>query len=1281
MLAGTAVMGKALGPVEGDCFDQFVADLTPSQMKAFFDADDPYALASEHLGTATTRILYDLERVPMCAASIARETHVSDLAPGGRSKVQLHFVYSDGYGREAQSKIQAEPGPLNADHPGSPVVDPRWVGSGAKIYNNKGKPVREYEPFFSATPHFGIEKWGVSNTLFYDPVLRVVATLHPNNTYEKVVFDPWQQITFDVNDTVTFDPKTDQDVGEYFIRLPDSDYLPTWYQQRIDGARGPHERAAAIKAAKDAGTPTVADFDSLGRPVLTVADNGNGQYFRTRSVIDIEGNQRAVIDALDRVVMRYDYDMLSTRIHQASMEAGERWMLNDATGKPIRAWNSRLYVFRTEYDELHRPLKSFVQGGDSSELNAKVYPQEILFAQTIYGDSPDTGLTEFQQQQANLRGKVYRHFDSAGVITTDLYDFKGNSLRSTRKLASDYKNVPDWLQHSKLDIEYFPSTTRYDALNRAISVTAPDNSIYRPAFNQANFLEKVDVNLRGARTNGQLVWTPFVTHINYDAKGQRTIIRYANGASTSYQYDPDTFRLIHLKTTRSASQNGLAARLFRHASTVQDLHYTYDPVGNITRIEDAALQTVFNANQQVDPACEYTYDPLYRLIAATGREQIGQSAFEFAPPNGNDRDYPFAGAADLDNLQALRSYTEHYDYDPVGNFEKMLHRAAHGNWTRVYAYDEASLIEPFKNSNRLSLTALQTHGILPVEPYRYDAHGNITQMPHLPLMQWNFKDELSATSQQVVNRGVPETTYYIYDASGQRVRKITEGQNGVKKNDRLYLGGFEVYREYGSGSDVTRERETLHVMDDRQRIALVETLTIDHGVSIPFPNPALRYHLANHLGSACLELDPAGSLISYEEYSPYGTTTYQAGTSAAEVSLKRYRYTGKERDEENGFTYHGARYYAPWLARWTSSDPAALQDATNLYLYVRCNPVKLTDPTGALSWLEEKLDSVVNPQNSVAKAVMDNLAKRGEALVNAPSAINEVYQREGAVGVATSVAKGLGHLVKDTGEALGDVAYTGSHLDEPGAKEKLATRSVDAVLGVADIVTIFDGAGAAKGAGTGAISAAKDVAATVKVGTKSLKGLEPALQTASGVVKTGGKAAVAAGDPAIALAQGAKATGILMMESKNVGSASSPQVTKIPEGQSGTNPPTPTRVKPSTVTAKPKGGTAATTFNKSALADLGMAARDAFITFDEQHHLLVQQFEKWFASKGINIHDYSVTLTWGEHSAVHSMGWNKTWSEWINANKGASAEVILNKMNEMRKQFGLEGNPVHPYKR
>ena len=99
-------------------------------------------------------------------------------------------------------------------------------------------------------------------------------------------------------------------------------------------------------------------------------------------------------------------------------------------------------------------------------------------------------------------------------------------------------------------------------------------------------------------------------------------------------------------------------------------------------------------------------------------------------------------------------------------------------------------------------------------------------MPHLPVMQWDFMDRLAASARQVVNDGASETTFYQYDAAGQRARKVTERRRGHAQNERLYVGGFEIYREYdGDGDGIALERETLHVMDDKERIALVETLT------------------------------------------------------------------------------------------------------------------------------------------------------------------------------------------------------------------------------------------------------------------------------------------------------------------------------------------------------------------------------------------------------------------------------------------------------------------------
>lgn len=978
---------------EGDNLDGFsdaLANPTPAARQTFFDQPDlDEAQARTWLGNATARHLYYLGQTeetlangetiihwgahPACACGLVREQHVSQLAPGAQSPLQAVFEYSDGLGSVLVKKVQAEP-----EQPGGSL---RWVASGKTILNNKGKPVKQYEPAFSqpAVGHrFDVEEAGhaegVTTILYYDAVGRTVRAEMPDGSFNRVAFSPWHVLTFDQNDTVL-------EVGN------------GWFARKTAAAATTAETRAAQLTAEHAATPALTILDSLGRDVIAIAHNrlrdNTGvlvdEKYLTFTKLDAEGKPLWVQDARGNRVMQYVtpplpegkhpfndpqnltphdvapcYDIAGNLLFQHSMDAGDRWLLNDAAGKPIFAWNSRGFITQVEYDALHRPTGSFVTAtGDStltgSPRNPALPPDApVQFEKLIYGE----GQTD--DTNRNLRGKLYQHYDTAGVVTmADGYDFKGNPHSSQRQLVADYKTIPDWSQSPLLENETFTSRTRYDALNRPIQVVTPHSdqpnskvNVIRPGYNAANLLERVDLWLNQSVAPVELLDPTTaslhaVTNINYDAKGQRLRIVYNEPAGTigqpvitEYSYDKETFRLTHLVTTRPNHADATKRRL-------QDLAYTYDPVGNITHIADQAQPRVFFDNDCIAASNDYRYDALYRLVAATGREHKGQDLqpdWDDSPRMGNPIPY---------NCSELRHYVESYCYDPVGNILQMSHHLgsdldAPGQvvWNRRYQYQPTN--------NQLRCTSNPGEAELPPysdaptpqynQRYTYDLHGNMTTMPHLPLLQWDFQDQLRASTRQVRNDNpppatVPVTTYYVYDATGQRVRKITENQTGALRQQRLYLGGFEVYREY-SGGAVTLERETLHVMDDKQRIALAETRT-----DTPTPEQLIRYQFGNHLGSASLELDDQAQIISYEEYYPYGSTSYQAVRNQTETA-KRYRYTGKERDEESGLYYHGARYYAPGIARWVGCDPVGVVAGLNLFVYCLCRPVVMFDPNG-----------------------------------------------------------------------------------------------------------------------------------------------------------------------------------------------------------------------------------------------------------------------------------------------------------------------------------------------
>jgi RHS repeat-associated protein len=872
LVTASAVMGKE-GVGEGDTLDDPTRRLE-YELSAWRDRGEP---AFVHV--------------------FAREQHGA-----ANPRWQESYEYYDGIGRVVMTKVQAESGPapkrdaageLMFDAAGNLVMEEtasRWVGTGRTVVDNKGNPVKQYEPFFSSTSDYEDEselvEWGVTPILHYDPLSRNIETELPNGTLRRVKFDPWRQETWDENDTVL---------------------ESAWYAERAGlPSTDPGGRAAAL-AAGHAESPTVTHLDGLGRPFLTVQDNRSAGNYETRVELDIQGNQTAVIDGRGLRTREQSFTLTGTAIHRLSPDAGETWTLTDVTGKPARVWRSDDLNLRHAYDALRRPTHLYATEGSSAER---------LVERTVYGES------HANPAPLNLRGAPYMQLDGAGLVTLTEYDFKGNLLNSTRRLMADGTATADWSSAAfgtaaeiaaaaepRLDAEVFTARSTYDALNRRATHTTPDGSVTRVSFNEASLLESIEVNARGAAAA-----TTIVTSVSYNARGQRERIEYGNGATTAYEYDPETFRLTRLTTTRAAAD-----------AVLQELSYGYDPVGNITEIGDDAQQTLFFANTVVAPDARYEYDAIYRLVCAEGREhangvQVGVTDREYGSiPHPND-------------AVAVVNYTEEYSYDAVGNILSMTHHAGTGGWTRFYEYAS--------DSNRLLSTSEpgDPTGGPYTATYSYDGRGSMTAMPHLASIGRDFRDQITS-----VDLGGGGTGYYNYDTGNQRVRKLVQ-RLGAVTEECIYLGAYEVYRKR-RGDVLEEERQTVHVMDDKRRILMIETATVVGSAAVPSPTERLRYQLDNHLGSACLEIDGAAAIISYEEYHPYGTTSYHS-EAGAEISRKRYRYTGKEKDEETGLNYHGARYLAPWLGRWCAVDPAGLLDGVNGWVYARNNPINGIDAAG-----------------------------------------------------------------------------------------------------------------------------------------------------------------------------------------------------------------------------------------------------------------------------------------------------------------------------------------------
>ena len=206
-------------------------------------------------------------------------------------------------------------------------------------------------------------------------------------------------------------------------------------------------------------------------------------------------------------------------------------------------------------------------------------------------------------------------------------------------------------------------------------------------------------------------------------------------------------------------------------------------------------------------------------------------------------------------------------------------------------------------------------------------------------------------------------------------------KNNIRE-ERYYIGGYEVFRKYINDT-LDYERKTINLADDEKVFVRIEQKDTEQ--------PLYRYQYDNHLGSTCLELNESGAIISYEEYRPFGTTSYRSGRSETEVSLKRYKYCGKERDEETGLYYYGMRYYASCICRLVSVDPLQFKyPELTPFQYASNNPITMIDLDGKEGIHFSNVEKVKFNETNITYWKVTNLENQSNSRYQE---INSVIQR------------------------------------------------------------------------------------------------------------------------------------------------------------------------------------------------------------------------------------------------------------------------------------------------
>jgi RHS repeat-associated protein len=492
------------------------------------------------------------------------------------------------------------------------------------------------------------------------------------------------------------------------------------------------------------GTPVYVDtlFNARGQ-----VDRVSKPYFQgtaepgilwTASAYDIVG-RRISVTLPDAGVESTSFDGLTTTLTNALSQTSVR--VENALGELVSATDNLGYETTYTYDPFGNLLYTDAEG----VVTSMTY--DVRGLKTAM-DDPDMGQWSYSY---NALGELVSQTDAKGQVTTMAYDKLGRMVSRTDDDGGANEATTTWTYDSapkgigKIagvaapSINYAESMT-YDSLGRpeVASLTFEGETYDTQAFYDAagradslaypsGFLVKSVFTSNGHLTavTDEFSTTTYWQADTVNAEGQVTAETLGNGVTTARVYDPATSRIDSLLTTAGAT-------------TVQDLGFDFDTLGNLTARQDL----------RQDREEAFTYDGLNRVTETL--------------------------LTDTSTLTTLATTT--YGYDSLGNIQTKSDVAGGSNY--IYG-----------------LAGAGPHAVSQIgaKLYSYDANGAMITGDNKTTAWTSFNKPRVITDTLNSNESL-----FVYGPSRARVKhRITDG--GLVTN--MFYVGSHYERKTRAGED------------------------------------------------------------------------------------------------------------------------------------------------------------------------------------------------------------------------------------------------------------------------------------------------------------------------------------------------------------------------------------------------------------------------------------------------------------------------------------------------